>query len=258
MLHVSHAKKVFFANTPDERTALDDVSLDLRAGEFCVVIGTNGAGKSSLLNAISGKLSLDRGTVAINGENVTALPPVRRSRWIARVFQDPMVGTAPAMTIAENMLLAELRGGRHRLRSGVDDARRGRYRDCLAVLGLGLEDRLDTKVSLLSGGQRQSLSLLMAVSSEPALLLLDEHTAALDPRTAGIVMQATVNAIEAFGLTALMVTHNMEHAITFGSRIIMLDRGRIVLDLDGDHKSSLTVASLVEEFHVANDRMLLG
>lgn len=258
MLEIKSARKVFYRGQPDEKVALDGLSLTLATGEFGVVIGSNGAGKSSMLNAISGSLVLDSGKILINGDDVTSMPVHKRAARLARVFQDPMRGTAASMTVAENMLLADLRANKRTLRPGLTAARLAAYRERLAVLGLGLENRLDTKVELLSGGQRQSLSLIMAVGGSPELLLLDEHTAALDPRTADIVMQATVRTVEALKLTTLMVTHNMQHAVDFGDRIIMLDAGRVRLEIAGEEKASVTVTDLIGHFSVKTDRMLLA
>lgn len=257
MLDIKSARKVFYKGQPDEKVALDGLTLSLKSGEFGVVIGSNGAGKSSMLNAISGALSLDSGQIVINGDDVTGMPVHKRAARLARVFQDPMKGTAASMTVAENMLLAELRGKKRGLRQGLNATRLAGYRERLAVLGLGLENRLDTKVELLSGGQRQSLSLIMAVGGSPDVLLLDEHTAALDPRTADIVMQATVRTVEALKLTTLMVTHNMQHAVDFGDSIIMLDAGRVHLEITGEGKRRITVPKLIGHFAVKTDRMLL-
>ena len=258
MLEIRSARKVFYKGQADEKVALDGLGLSLPTGGFAVVIGSNGAGKSSMLNAISGALPLDSGQILINGDDVTSVPVHRRAMRLARVFQDPMRGTAASMTVAENMLLAELRASRRTLRRGLHAARIAAYRERLAVLGLGLENRLDTKVELLSGGQRQSLSLIMAVGGSPELLLLDEHTAALDPRTADIVMKATVRAVEALKLTTLMVTHNMQHAVDFGHRVIMLDAGKVRLEIAGEEKANTTVADLIGHFAVKTDRMLLA
>lgn len=258
MLDARGLKKTFFAGTPDARLALDDASLNLPQGAFCVVIGSNGAGKSTFLNAIAGKIALDEGTICVGGNDVTASPVHRRARFIARVFQDPMIGTAPGMSVEENLLLAELRPQTRRLAFGLTVARRERYRGLLAILGLGLEDRLGTRVDLLSGGQRQALSLIMAVSAAPSLLLLDEHTAALDPRTAAIVMEATVKAVAEFNLTTLMVTHNMHHAIEFGDRLVMMEAGRIKLEIGGTEKQGLSVEDLVQRFKLADDKILLA
>ena len=258
MLEIRSARKVFYKGQADEKIALDDLGLRLETGEFGVVIGSNGAGKSSMLNAISGALVLDAGRIVINGDDVTAMPVHKRAMRLARVFQDPMKGTAASMTVAENMLLAELRASRRTLRRGLNPARLAAYRERLSLLGLGLENRLDTRVELLSGGQRQSLSLIMAVGGSPDLLLLDVHTAALDPRTADIVMQATVRAVEALKLTTLMVTHNMQHAVDFGHRVIMLDAGRVRLQIAGGEKKAVTVPDLIGHFSVKTDRMFLA
>ncbi|MBN9217364.1 MAG: ABC transporter ATP-binding protein [Mesorhizobium sp.] len=258
MLEIRSARKVFYKGQPDEKVALDGLSLSLATGEFGIVIGSNGAGKSSMLNAISGALVLDSGQILINGADVTDMPVHKRAAKLARVFQDPMRGTAASMTVAENMLLADLRSQKRTLRQGLNPARLAAYRERLAILGLGLENRLDTRVDLLSGGQRQSLSLIMAVGGSPDLLLLDEHTAALDPRTAEIVMRATVRAVDALKLTTLMVTHNMQHAVDHGSRVIMLDAGRVRLEVAGEEKANVTVADLIGHFSVKTDRMLLA
>ncbi len=258
MLEIRSARKVFYAGQPDEKVALDNLNLTLQTGEFGVVIGSNGAGKSTMLNAVSGALPLDSGQIAINGDDVTDTPVHKRAKRIARVFQDPMLGTAASMTVAENMLLADLRSTDRTLARGLNAKRLADYKDRLAALGLGLENRLDTKVELLSGGQRQSLSLIMAVGGSPDLLLLDEHTAALDPRTADLVMQATVRAVDTFKLTTLMVTHNMAHAVDYGHRVIMLDAGRVKLEIGGDEKANVTVAKLVDHFAVKTDAMMLG
>lgn len=257
MLEVQNAKRVFFRGEPDEKVALNGLNLKLAAGDFAVVIGSNGAGKSTMLNAISGALTLDSGKVLIRDEDVTAMPVHRRAKHVARVFQDPMKGTAAAMTIAENMLLAELRYKPAKLRFGLTKARLDNYREQLSYLHLGLENRLDTVVSTLSGGQRQSLSLVMAVSGNPDILLLDEHTAALDPRTAQLVLDATIRAVSALKLTTLMVTHNMKHAIDYGNRVVMLDAGKVKLELTGEQKAKATVQDLVGYFAVKTDRMLL-
>lgn len=258
MLEIQSARKVFYKGQADEKTALNDLSLRLDTGEFGVVIGSNGAGKSSMLNAISGALVLDSGKIMINGDDVTGMPVHKRAMRLARVFQDPMKGTAASMTVAENMLLAELRSKNRTLRRGLNASRLSAYKERLSLLGLGLENRLDTRVELLSGGQRQSLSLIMAVGGSPELLLLDEHTAALDPRTADIVMQATIRAVESLKLTTLMVTHNMQHAVDFGNRVIMLDAGRVHLEISGEEKKTVTVPDLIGHFSVKTDRMLLA
>ncbi len=258
MLHILGAQKTFFSGKPDEKVALDGLNLTLDKGEFVVVIGSNGAGKSTLLNAISGSLMLDSGSIHIGGHDVTRVSVHQRARYVARVFQDPMKGTAAGMTVAENMLLAELRQSKARLRVGLTTKRRDLYREQLSYLKLGLEDRLDTRVSLLSGGQRQSLSLVMAVMDEPNILLLDEHTAALDPRTAALVLDATIRAVDIFKLTTLMVSHNMQHAVDYGTRILMLESGKVKFDIAGDDKVSVTISGLTDHFSVKTDRMLLG
>lgn len=257
MVEINGLCKTFNSRQIDEKVALDGLDLSLETGAFAVVIGSNGAGKSTLLNALAGSVTPDSGRIVIAGEDVTRLPVHLRARRVARVFQDAMLGTAAGMTVAENMLLADLRGQPRRLRPGLDRGRLERYRERLALLGLGLEDRLDTRIDLLSGGQRQAVSLIMAVSSAPDLLLLDEHTAALDPKTAALVMQATVKAIGATGLTTLMVTHNMQHAIDHGDRIVMLDAGRVRLEIRGPQKAGLTIPDLVQRFTTKSDSLLL-
>ena len=258
LLECSNLSKTFNPGVPDSRPALDDLSLTVAPGEFVVIIGSNGAGKSTLLNAIAGMVIPDTGSIRLDGRDITRLAPHKRAGMITRVFQDPMVGTAAAMTIEENLGLSERRGKRHGFAPHLTAERRARYRELLATLNLGLENRLATAVAQLSGGQRQALSLIMAVASRPKLLLLDEHTAALDPRTAGLVMDATEAAVRRHGLTAIMITHNMQQAITTGNRLVMMDAGRIKLDISGNEKSSLTTGDLVEKFKLANDRMLLA
>jgi len=257
-LTASGLRKIFHAGSADERVALDGVSLTLAPGDFAVVIGSNGAGKSTLLNALAGEVRLDAGSVTIGTDDLTPLPTHRRARWISRVFQDPLIGTAASMTIEENLAVAESRGEVRTLAPALSRNGRARHSALLSSLGLGLESRLGTKVSMLSGGQRQALALLMAVMKRPALLLLDEHTAALDPRTAEAVMNATLAAIEGAQLTTLMVTHNMNHALRFGNRLLMMHAGRVVLDVSGEQKSQLTVEGLVEKFHLVDDKMLLS
>lgn len=248
----------FNPGVPDARKALDGLDFSLGEGEFAVIIGSNGAGKSTLLNAIAGSISLDRGTIRLGKRDLTKLAPHRRAGLITRVFQDPMSGTAADMTIEENLALAEQRGRRRGLRAHLNASRRDSYRDLLSTLSLGLEDRLITQVALLSGGQRQALSLLMALISKPKLLLLDEHTAALDPRTAEIVMEATLSAVAQSDVATIMITHNMRHAIETGTRLVMMNAGRVVYDVSGAEKSTLTPDALVERFHIDNDRMLLN
>jgi len=264
MLDIDGVCKTFNAGTVNEKTALRDLSLHIGEGEFVTVIGGNGAGKSTLLNAVAGVLAVDRGTIAIGGEDVTRLPEHRRARYIGRVFQDPMMGTAATMQIEENMALAMRRGRRRTLRPGIGRAERETYREMLRILDLGLENRLTAKVGLLSGGQRQALTLLMATLQRPKLLLLDEHTAALDPRTAAKVLDATERIVGRDRLTTLMITHNMRDAIAHGSRLIMLYDGRVVVDVSGEEKRRLTVPQLLELFgrasgsDEADDTLLLS
>lgn len=264
MLELKNITKVFNPGTVNEKVALDNVSLTLEDGDFVTVIGGNGAGKSTMLNAISGVWKPDEGQILIDGADVTQMPEYKRARFLGRVFQDPMMGTAAGMGIDENLALASRRGKRRGLGWGITKAEREHYRELLAPLGLGLEDRLSTKVGLLSGGQRQAVTLLMASMQQPRLLLLDEHTAALDPKTATKVLSLSDQIIEANGLTALMVTHNMHDAITHGNRLIMMHNGGIILDISGEEKKKLTVEQLLAQFSkvsgeaFANDRALLG
>lgn len=248
MLDLEAISKTFFPGTVNERRALEDITLHLDTSEFVTVIGSNGAGKSTLLNIVSGSLRPDRGQVSIDGHSVTRLNDHRRARYIGRVFQNPAAGTAPHMTIEENLAMAQQRGRRRGLRRGVTRAKRQEFRDQLATLEQGLEDRLDDWVGLLSGGQRQSLSLLMATFTRPRILLLDEHTAALDPQRAELVTRLTGDLVEQHELTTLMVTHNMEHALRLGSRLIMMHAGRIILDVSGERKARMTVPDLLAEF----------
>lgn len=258
MLELCEVKKVFHAGTVNERVALAGVNLRLNEGDFVTVIGGNGAGKSTLLNAVAGTFPIDGGRILIDGHDVTRLPEHARARFLGRVFQDPMMGTAPTMQIVENLALAARRGKRRTLRWGISKGEQEKYRALLAGLGLGLEDRMTSRVGLLSGGQRQALTLLMATLQKPRLLLLDEHTAALDPKTAANVLALTDRLVSEQGLTALMVTHNMRDALAHGNRLIMMDSGKIVLDVSGDEKKSLTVESLLEKFSISSDRALLG
>ena len=264
MLEIIDLHKTFNPGTVNEKTALDGVSLTLKDGDFVSVIGGTGAGKSTLLNAVAGTWLVDSGTIAIDGVNVTRLSEHKRARFIGRVFQDPMMGTAATMQIEENLALALRRGKRRTLRVGITAAEREEYRELLKILGLGLEERLTTKVGLLSGGQRQALTLLMATLQKPKLLLLDEHTAALDPKTAAKVLETTERIIQRDHLTTLMITHNMRDAIAHGNRLIMMYDGRIVVDVSGEEKRRLTVEDLLALFEkasgqaLASDRMLLG
>ena len=264
MLDVQNIRKTFNPGTVNEKTALDGVSLTLGDGDFVTVIGGNGAGKSTLLNAVAGVWPVDSGTISIGGTDVTKLPEHKRAKYIGRVFQDPMMGTAATMQIEENMALAARRGQKRTLRPGITRDERDHYREMLKILDLGLEDRLTSKVGLLSGGQRQALTLLMAALRKPDLLLLDEHTAALDPKTAAKVLEATERIVQKDHLTTLMITHNMKDAIVHGNRLIMMYEGRIALDISGEDKKKLTVEDLLARFgqatgsDEADDKLLLS
>jgi len=248
VLKLENISKTFAPGTVNARVALNDVSLHLAPGEFVTVIGSNGAGKSTLLNIIAGTYRTDTGTVTLDGRNVTRLNDHQRARYIGRVFQNPGAGTAPHMSIEENLAMALERGQRRGLHLGVTKAKRERFATELKALEQGLDVRLTDWVSLLSGGQRQALSLLMATFSEPKILLLDEHTAALDPQRAALVTRLTTEVVERFGLTTLMVTHNMEQALRLGTRLVMMHDGRIILDLDKAQKERMTVKGLLAEF----------
>lgn len=248
MLDVNNISKTFNPGTINEKKALDGLDLHIKDGEFVTVIGGNGAGKSTLLNAVAGVWPVDNGSIILGGENITGLPEHKRAKFIGRVFQDPMMGTAPDMWLEENLALAMRRGERRTLRWEITNAEREMYREQLKSLGLGLEDRLKVKVGLLSGGQRQALTLLMATLRKPRLLLLDEHTAALDPATAAKVLDLSDSLIAENGLTALMITHNMSDAIRHGNRLIMMNAGRIILDISGEDKKRLTKKDLLEQF----------
>ena len=248
MLEIRNISKTFNPGTINEKKALSDLSLTLKDGDFVTVIGGNGAGKSTLLNAVAGVWPVDCGSILLDGEDITALPEHKRAKYIGRVFQDPMMGTAPNMQMEENLALALRRGQKRGLRWGVTKAERQEYREKLKTLGLGLEDRMTVKVGLLSGGQRQALTLLMASLRKPKLLLLDEHTAALDPATAAKVLELSDQIVAENGLTALMITHNMTDAIKHGNRLIMMDQGRIILDIEGEDKKHLTKQQLIEKF----------
>ncbi len=264
MLEVKNVSKTFNPGTVNEKTALNGVSLHLNEGDFVTVIGGNGAGKSTLLNAVAGLWPVDRGTISVGGLDVTRLPEYKRAKYIGRVFQDPMMGTAATMQIEENLALAARRGQRRSLRSGITKEEREGYRETLKLLDLGLEDRLTSKVGLLSGGQRQALTLLMATLRKPQLLLLDEHTAALDPKTAAKVLDATERIVGKDHLTTLMITHNMKDAIAHGNRLVMMYEGKIVLDIAGEDKKKLTVEQLLARFgqatgsDEADDKLLLS
>jgi putative ABC transport system ATP-binding protein len=262
-LKIRDATKVFFPKTPNEVMALNGIDLDVAPGDFITVIGSNGAGKSTLQNCVAGTYPLSTGTVTLEGMDLTGTPEYRRAQFIGRVFQDPRAGTAPSMSIEENVSMALLRGKTRGLRKGVSSKRREFVREQLAQLCMGLEDRLTMEVAKLSGGQRQAISLLMATIAEPRLLLLDEHTAALDPKVAGTIMEITGRIVGEMSLTTLMVTHNMDLALRWGNRLIMMHQGRVILDVSGDEKSCLKVPDLVAKFHevageqLVSDRMLL-
>ena len=262
MLDVKNIHKTFNTGTVNEKKALNGLNLHLAEGDFVTVIGGNGAGKSTMLNAIAGVWEVDEGTVTIGGVDVTHLPEHKRAAYIGRVFQDPMLGTAATMQIEENLALAARRGQRRGLRIGITRAEREEYREKLKILGLGLEDRMTSKVGLLSGGQRQALTLLMASLRKPKLLLLDEHTAALDPKTAAKVLETTTEIVNRDGLTTVMITHNMADAIRFGNRLVMMDSGRIIYDVSGEEKQHLQVRDLLDKFQAAggtaSDRMVLS
>ena len=264
MLKIENLSKVFNAGTVNEKAALNGLDLTLKNGDFVTVIGGNGAGKSSLLNAIAGTWKPDSGKIYIDDVDVTNSPEYKRAKFLGRVFQDPMMGTAATMGIEENLALAARRGRVRGLKWGISNKEREEYRNLLATLGLGLEDRLSNKVGLLSGGQRQAITLLMASLRKPKLLLLDEHTAALDPKTAQKVLEISDKIVEENNLTTLMITHNMKDAIAHGNRLIMMNEGKIILDISGEEKKNLTVKDLLQYFsstsgeEFANDKTLLA
>ena len=264
MLKLEHLYKTFNPGTINQKVALSDLSLHLNPGDFVTVIGGNGAGKSTMLNAIAGVWAVDSGRIILDGQDVTALPEHKRAKFIGRVFQDPMMGTAPNMQLEENLALAMRRGQRRGLGWGVTKAEREVYREKLKTLNLGLEDRMTVKVGLLSGGQRQALTLLMASLQKPKLLLLDEHTAALDPKTAAKVLDLSDRIVAENQLTALMITHNMTDAIKHGNRLIMMNEGQIILDISGEEKKQLTKQMLMDKFaelagtQVESDQVLLS
>ena len=264
MLEIKNVYKTFNPGTVNQKVALNDLNLTLEDGDFVTVIGGNGAGKSTMLNAVAGVWPVDMGKIIIDGKDITRLPEHKRAAYIGRVFQDPMRGTAADMQIAENLALAKRRGQRRGLSWGVTKAEKDEYVELLKRLDLGLDTRLNAKVGLLSGGQRQALTLLMATLTKPRLLLLDEHTAALDPKTASKVLNLTEEIVDENHLTTLMVTHNMNDAIRLGNRLIMMHEGHVIYDVAGDEKKSLTVADLLQKFEevsggeLANDRMLLS
>ncbi len=264
MLEIRNISKTFNKGTINEKKALDGVNLNLNPGDFVTIIGGNGAGKSTTLNAIAGAWYVDAGQIIVDGTDITRLPEHKRAAYLGRVFQDPMTGTASTMSIEENMAIAARRGERRGLRWGISKKEREEYKRQLRELNLGLEDRLSSKVGLLSGGQRQAITLLMAAARKPKLLLLDEHTAALDPKTAAKVLEISDKIIAEHGLTAMMVTHNMKDAIAHGNRLIMMHEGKIIYDVSGEEKKRLHVSDLLAKFEeasgdeFANDRMMLG
>ncbi|MCI5589863.1 MAG: ABC transporter ATP-binding protein [Coprococcus comes] len=264
MLEIQNIHKTFNPRTINEKVALNGVNLNLNPGDFVTIIGGNGAGKSTTLNAIAGVWSVDEGKIIIDGVDITKLSEHKRALYLGRVFQDPMTGTAATMSIEENMAIAARRGERRGLGWGITKKERERYKEALKELDLGLEDRLSSKVGLLSGGQRQAITLLMASLKKPKLLLLDEHTAALDPKTAAKVLAISDKIIQEHQLTAMMVTHNMKDAIAHGNRLIMMHEGKIIYDVSGEEKKNLKVADLLAKFEevsggeFANDRMMLS
>lgn len=263
MLKVTGVNKTFNAGTVNEKAALCGLNLELQEGDFVTVIGGNGAGKSTMLNAIAGTWPVDEGSIFIDGEDITKLPEHKRAKYLGRVFQDPMTGTAAGMQIEENLALAARRGQKRTLRIGITKKEREAYKEQLKILDLGLEERLTAKVGLLSGGQRQALTLLMATLKKPKVLLLDEHTAALDPKTAAKVLEVTDRIVARDHLTTIMITHNMKDAIAHGNRLVMMHEGHIIYDVSGEEKKNLHVSDLLAKFEevngseLANDRMLL-
>lgn len=264
ILEIKNLHKTFNKGTINEKVALDGVDLNLNPGDFVTIIGGNGAGKSTTLNAIAGVWDIDEGEIIVDGDDITRLNEHKRARYLGRVFQDPMTGTAATMSIEENMAIAARRGEHRGFRWGITKKEREEYKEQLKMLGLGLEERLSTKVGLLSGGQRQAVTLLMAALKKPKLLLLDEHTAALDPKTAAKVLEISDKLIEENHLTAMMVTHNMKDAIAHGNRLIMMHEGKIIYDVSGEEKKNLHVSDLLAKFEevsggeFANDRMMLS
>lgn len=265
MLELKNVYKTFNVGTVNEKVALNGLDLKLEDGDFVTVIGGNGAGKSTMLNAVAGVWPIDMGKILIDGKDITRLPEHKRAKYIGRVFQDPMMGTAATMEIEENLALALRRGSTRSLKVGITRQEREMYRERLKILELGLENRMTSKVGLLSGGQRQAITLLMATLKNPRLLLLDEHTAALDPKTAANVLELSERVVQENHLTTLMITHNMKDAIKYGNRLIMMHEGRIIYDVRGEEKASLQVSDLLARFEQlsggeggANDRMLLS
>ena len=264
MLEIKNVSKTFNPGTVNAKTALNGLNLTLHDGDFVTVIGGNGAGKSTMLNAVAGTITVDTGAIVLDGKDLTRMPEYKRASYLGRVFQDPMMGTAATMQIEENLAMADRRGKRRTLRPGITGADRERYMEQLKILDLGLEDRMTAKVGLLSGGQRQALTLLMATLQKPELLLLDEHTAALDPKTAAKVLEATRRIVERNHLTTMMITHNMRDAIAYGNRLIMMYNGHVAVDVSGEEKQRLTVEQLLNLFSKASgsdeadDKLLLS
>ncbi|MCU6744628.1 MULTISPECIES: ABC transporter ATP-binding protein [Suilimivivens] len=264
MLEIKNVTKIFNKGTVNEKVALDDFSLTLEDGDFVTVIGGNGSGKSTMMNAIAGVWPVDEGRIVIDGIDVTKLPEHKRAKYLGRVFQDPMTGTAATMGIEENLALAKRRGKSRSLKTGITKKEREEYKELLKSLDLSLEERMTSKVGLLSGGQRQALTLLMATLQKPKVLLLDEHTAALDPKTAAKVLETTEKIVNRDKLTTLMITHNMKDAIVHGNRLIMLKDGHVILDIRGEEKKKLTVEDLLHKFEAASgdeflsDQAILG
>lgn len=255
MIRLENVTKTFNEGTPDENTAIDNVSLEVREGDFITIIGSNGAGKTTLFNLISGTYFPSEGEIFVEDERITKVPEFRRAKYIGRIFQNPLLGTASNMTLEDNMMIC-LKKGFKGLKISLNQKMRDFFQEKLKPLDMGLENRLKENVSRFSGGQRQALTLLMMVLSEPALILLDEHTAALDPKNAEIILGLTKEYINQYNLTAMMVTHNMKHAIEFGNRIIMMNKGKIILDIAGEEKKGLTVEKLVEKFHAVSRETL--
>ncbi|WP_027399065.1 ABC transporter ATP-binding protein [Anaerovorax odorimutans] len=257
MLKIEKMHKTFGKGTINEKVAIDNIDFNLRPGDFVTIIGSNGAGKSTLLNCISGVFPIDKGKIILDGKNITRQPEFKRSKFIGRVFQDPLKGTAFDMTIEENLSIAYNKNSFRGLQSGINRKQKEVFREKLALLGMGLEDRMKQKAKLLSGGQRQALTLFMAVISKPKLLLLDEHTAALDPGAAKKVLELTNRFSKEPGLSTMMITHNMKDALQYGNRTILMKEGKIVMDISGDERADMTVEKLIEQFEIDNDRMLL-
>lgn len=257
MLNIENMQKIFGRSTVNEKVAIDKISLHLESDDFVTIIGSNGAGKSTLMNCISGVFPIDSGKVILDGKDITGHPEFKRSRMIGRVFQDPLKGTAFDMTIEENLSIAYNKNHFHGLQAGINKKQREIFREKLLLLGMGLEDRMKQKVKLLSGGQRQALTLFMSVMSNPKLLLLDEHTAALDPSAAAKVLELTDYFFKEEKLCTMMITHNMKAALEHGNRTILMNKGRIVMDISGEERRKMTVEKLIEQFEIDNDRMLL-